>query len=66
VIREQQMSLNPDDVLLLHTDGISERFENSEFPQLRYADAMSIARGIVNRFGKNYDDAGCIAVRYLK
>ena len=66
MIREQQMSLNPNDVLLLHTDGVSERFKDSEFPQLRYADAMSIARGIVNRFGKNHDDAGCIAVRYLK
>ncbi len=64
--REEQMRLTPGDVVLLYTDGIKDRFELSEYPQLLHHTAESIAKTIVQRFGKDYDDASCIALRYDK
>jgi serine phosphatase RsbU (regulator of sigma subunit) len=62
--REQRMTLSPGDAIVLHTDGVHDRFELSDYPQLLGQDAETIARTLIQRFGKDYDDAACIALRY--
>ena len=51
------------DVVVMYTDGIKDRFELADYPQMRYQSANTVARAIVDRFGKNHDDAGCIVLR---
>jgi serine phosphatase RsbU (regulator of sigma subunit) len=63
---EQKLFLNASDVLLLYTDGIKDRFELSDYPQIVSESSSSIARNIVRRFEKVYDDATCIVLRYKK
>lgn len=64
--KEEQMALAPGDVVLLYTDGVKDRFQLSEYPQLLHHTAESIARAVVQRFGKDHDDTTCIALRYEK
>jgi anti-sigma regulatory factor (Ser/Thr protein kinase)/serine/threonine protein phosphatase PrpC len=61
--KERTFKLQDRDVLILYTDGVKERFELTDYPQLLYQSARTIARTIVDRFGKAYDDATCIALR---
>ena len=63
---EQHAHLTDAGVMVLHTDGIRERFELEDYPQLRYESAATIARTIVERFGKLYDDAGCVVARFAR
>ncbi len=62
--KEEQMSLIPGDVVLLYTDGVKDRFELGDYPQLLHHRAESIAKTVIQRFGKQHDDATCIAIRY--
>lgn len=55
--------LAPDDLLLLHTDGISSRFAGPDYPQLLTEDPFVSSRELIRRFGKPYDDAACIVIR---
>jgi serine phosphatase RsbU (regulator of sigma subunit) len=60
----QHLQLKADDVVVLYTDGISDRFSVEDYPALVHQDAATIVRTIVNRFGKDHDDAACMALRY--
>ena len=60
----QSAPLNESGTVLLYTDGVSDRFDVAQYPQLLYHSASAIARNIVERFGKPYDDATCMAMRY--
>jgi anti-sigma regulatory factor (Ser/Thr protein kinase) len=62
--REQTLRLTKDDVLVLYTDGLRTNFELEDYPQLRYERAAAIAKQLVSRFGRSYDDATCLVVRY--
>ncbi len=64
--KEEQMTLTPGDVVLLYTDGVKDRFQLNDYPQLLHHTAESIARTVIQRFGKDHDDATCIALRYEK
>lgn len=64
--REESISLAPGDVVLLYTDGIQDRFRLHDYPQLLHHDAETISRTILRCFGKEHDDATCIAIRYEK
>lgn len=64
--KEEQMTLTPGDVVLLYTDGVKDRFQLHDYPQLLHHTAESIARTVIQRFGKDHDDATCIALRYEK
>ena len=63
--REQKLKLFAGDVLVMYSDGIKEHFDLSESPGILTGTAKSIAGGLLNQFGKNNDDASCIALRYL-
>lgn len=60
----QAAPLNESGIILLYTDGVSDRFDVEQYPQIVYHSASAIARKIVDRFGKPYDDATCMAMRY--
>ncbi len=59
------LQLRDRDVLIQQTDGVKESFDLSDYPQLLYEGAATVARSIVHRFGKLYDDASCLVLRYL-
>ena len=61
---EQKLVLQEKDVLLIHTDGIQSRFGMKDYPKICYEHAKVIARKIVEKFGRSYDDATCLALRY--
>lgn len=60
----QQMALEPGDTLLLYTDGITDRFALEDYRGLLFEEPEDVARKMIKRFGKDHDDAACIAVRY--
>ena len=60
----QAAPLNESGIILLYTDGVSDRFDVEQYPQIIYHSASAIARKIVASFGKPYDDATCMAMRY--
>ncbi len=59
----QCITLQPGDVFLLYSDGIRDRFELSDYPQLQYQGAETVARSLLERFGKSHDDASCVVLR---
>ncbi len=63
-LKLQTMQLEAGEVLLMHTDGISARFGDTEYPGLRLHPAQQVADNIVQRFAKDHDDAACVVLRY--
>jgi anti-sigma regulatory factor (Ser/Thr protein kinase)/serine/threonine protein phosphatase PrpC len=64
--KESALELQDQDVLTLYTDGITERFEISDYTQLRLHKARTIATTLVRRYGKDHDDATCLTLRYSR
>jgi len=63
--RPQTLQLERGELIVLYTDGVSDRFTADDYPGvLRHAPKV-VAGNIVQRFGKDHDDAACIAVRYI-
>jgi len=60
----QAAPLNESGIILLYTDGVSDHFDVEQYPQIHYHSASAIAHKIVASFGKPYDDATCMAMRY--
>jgi serine phosphatase RsbU (regulator of sigma subunit) len=61
----QTLQLEPGDLIVLYTDGVSDRFTSDDYPGVLRHAPKEVANNIVQRFGKDYDDAACIAVRYI-
>lgn len=62
--RAQRVQLQRRDTVLFYTDGVSDRFDVHDVPQVRYEPLPSVVRSIVERYGKSHDDATCVAVRF--
>ena len=62
--RIQSLSLDDRDLILMYTDGISDKFRFDPNSGARQQRTSIIANRLVSEFGKSYDDAGCIALRY--
>ena len=62
--RPQTLQLEPGDLIVLYTDGVSDRFTSEDYPGVLRHGPKEVASKIVQRFGKDHDDAACIAVRY--
>ena len=62
--RPQTLQLEAGDLIILHTDGVRDRFSSDDCPGVFHQPPKEVVRTIVERFGKDYDDAACIAVRY--
>lgn len=59
----QTLELEPRDLLLMYSDGISGRFSSKSFPELVSGEVPYLATQLLERFGKLYDDASCAVVR---
>ncbi len=64
--REESLALSDGDLLLMYTDGVKLHFEVEDWPQMRTSSVATMAHDIINLFGKDEDDAGCIALRYQR
>ena len=62
--RLQTLQLEPGDLIVLYTDGVSDRFTADDYPGVLHHAPREVASNIVQHFGKDHDDAACIAVRY--
>ena len=60
---QQSLQLEPGDLVLLYTEGVSDRFSTDDYPALDYHSVEEVSRNVVQRFGKSHDDAACVAVR---
>ena len=60
----QTLQLEPGDLIVLYTDGVSDRFTSEDYPAVLSHAPKEVADNIVQRFGKDHDDAACIAVRF--
>ena len=56
-------TLSTGEILVLCTDGVSERYDLNEIQGHRTILADALARRIVEQFGKDHDDATCLVVR---
>jgi anti-sigma regulatory factor (Ser/Thr protein kinase) len=52
-----------DSTLLLYSDGIADHFELPDYPGIRSDRPEGASRIIVDRFGKDHDDASCVVLR---
>ena len=64
--REESATLVWGDIVVMHSDGISENADWLEHPDLLVGTAEEIANGVLRHFSKQNDDASCLVIRYLK
>jgi phosphoserine phosphatase RsbX len=62
--QEQQRRLHQGDILMLSSDGIRENFDLYDFPDLLTGSARRIAAAVLDKLGKDNDDASCLVLRY--
>ena len=62
--KEKSIQMVPGGILVLHTDGISSSFNESDYPDILWDDAKKIANSLANKFGKNNDDTACTVMRF--
>jgi len=60
----QTLKLTPGDLIILYTDGVSDRFTTAEYPGVLHHAPNDVVRIVLDRFGKDHDDSACIAIRY--
>jgi len=60
----QSLQLAAGDLILLYTDGVSDRFTTNEYPGVLRHAPKEVVRIVLDRFGKDHDDSACIAIRY--
>ena len=60
----QSLQLESGDVIVLYTDGVSDRFTAEEYPGVLNHTPNEVVRIILDRFGKDHDDSACIAIRF--
>lgn len=65
-LRESAYNIEPSDVGLLFTDGISDDVHKGDQPGLFVGSPRIISRNVTNLFGRKMDDAACLAFRYVQ
>lgn len=62
--RWEAFLLNSNDLVIMHSDGISAYFGKGDYPAMIRDEVEVVAATMVNEFGKDHDDVGCIVLRY--
>ncbi len=57
--------LNNEDVVIMHSDGISSGVSKKKYPAIITDDVNTIVNTIINKFSKEHDDVGCVVSRYF-
>lgn len=61
---EQEFHLTQRDLLVLHSDGVGSSLGDWDVSEIYAGSPSSVARAIVNRYGRDSDDASCIVIRH--
>jgi serine phosphatase RsbU (regulator of sigma subunit) len=61
---EETLDLAAGDVVMMYTDGVRSHFDPSVCARLRADTPHAVAASVIHRFGKPYDDASCVVLRY--
>ncbi len=56
-IREEKVTYSPGDLVIIHSDGVSARFNLDDYPGLVQKEPQQIADTIARDFAREYDDA---------
>ncbi|HET9015204.1 MAG TPA: SpoIIE family protein phosphatase [Thermomicrobiaceae bacterium] len=48
---------------ILHTDGVSARFDTDDVPELESGDPSQVASAILERYGRDHDDATVVVLK---
>lgn len=64
--KEESLTLQGGDVVLMYTDGVSDRVSGETYREILGHGIDVVAGQVVKQFGKDHDDVGCIALRYRK
>ena len=64
--KEKCISINAGDIIVFHTDGISSRFNETDYPNIFWDDAEIISNTLLSDFGKSNDDATCAVIRLIE
>ncbi|WP_028865874.1 PP2C family protein-serine/threonine phosphatase [Psychromonas aquimarina] len=62
--QEKVIEMTGGDILILHSDGITSRFDVNDYPEILRDDAETIANNLIEKFGKKNDDAACAVIRF--
>ncbi|GAA1768908.1 SpoIIE family protein phosphatase [Luedemannella helvata] len=62
-IREYTTALNDEDVVVLHTDGLTDRWNLADYPGLLTREPLTIAATLLRDAGLRRDDAGVLVAR---
>ncbi len=60
---EQSIKLAPGDIVLFYTDGVTDRFDLDDYRHAISDTPRSLAHNVIEMFGKDHDDAACVALR---
>lgn len=60
---EQVAAILRGDIFLFYSDGVREHFNVEDYPSIRSDNPQTVARRVVAKFGRPYDDCSCIAVK---
>ena len=60
---EERLDVGPREVVVAYTDGLSTRTSLSEDPDLLREPPLIVAKWLLDRFGKNHDDAMVLVIR---
>jgi len=63
-VREETREFAPRDMLLMYSDGISEKFTVDEFPANVQEAPQKLARAIMEQFGRDNDDAIIVVAKF--
>jgi serine/threonine protein phosphatase PrpC len=58
------MQITSGDILIMHTDGLASTFDINDYPEILRDNAEVIANNLIDKFGKNNDDATCVVIRF--
>lgn len=61
--RQEEIKLFPNEAIIVYTDGVKERFTLKNCPELLHEDAKTMAARIIQKFGRESDDAACIVIK---
>lgn len=64
-LKNLQVYIKPGDIIIMYSDGIKERFEFLETPELHHESAKKITDTLIDKYFRGNDDASLLTVKVL-